>query len=432
MMKFFKLNSCFLLVALFSIFLFPLLGNEVWAVDLDIDCSGTGTCSKTGVADPLFSTVNDGYWYPGKTLTKVVNLKNSSLETREMTIKGTRTSTVNILENVMHISIVGGTTVIWGGSVADFYNKDRVDMGIFNSGASLDYDFTVSMAIDANDDYQNQETVFDLTLGFWGKPVPTPTPTTTPMPTPTSAPEAVLGTGVSAPACTDTKPGIPTNFMATAGPGAGQVTLLWTPPALPYTYFLIAYSDDSDSPKWGNPNIDAGAVSYTVSGLGGGTYWFWLRAGNGCMPGDFVKSEPVTIGGAPGAGPAPGFLLDILGEKTPGELGEAGATEGAEIGEIKGEKVKSICWWWLILSLLELIILSAYYWFTQKKENIRKYWPIFSFVLAILAFLGDRLIAHRFLTPSQFCSWMWLWVILAAAIPKSVFTLLEKKGGEND
>ncbi|KKS78725.1 MAG: hypothetical protein UV54_C0053G0005 [Candidatus Beckwithbacteria bacterium GW2011_GWA2_43_10] len=247
----------------------------------------------------------DGFWYPGKSITKTLNLKNSGPETREMAIKGTRTSTINILENVMQISIVGGSTVIWSGSVTDFYGQEKIGMGTFAPGADLNYDFTVSMSSGANDSYQNKETVFDLTLGFWSVPGD-------------GGGGAVLGAGVSAPVCTDAKPGIPTGFSAVAGPGVGEVSLFWTSPAPPYAYFLIAYSDDSTIMKWGNPNVGT-ADSYIVSGLGSGIYWFWLRAGNGCMPGDFVG--PVTSGvitGVPGAAAiAPGFLPGVLGESTP-------------------------------------------------------------------------------------------------------------------
>ena len=94
-----------------------------------------------------------------------------STETREMAIKGERKSPTNILEEMMHISIVRGTTVIWSSSVESFYNQDKIGMGTFDPGADLDYDFTVSMSSDADDNYQNRETVFDLTLGFWGDPI---------------------------------------------------------------------------------------------------------------------------------------------------------------------------------------------------------------------------------------------------------------------
>lgn len=157
----------FLLAALlfFSfIFLFPVLAL---AADLNIDCSASPTaCGKSGL-DPLFSSGLDGFWYPGKSITKTLNLKNSGPETREMAVKGTKTSTANILENAMYISIIGGTTAIWSGSVADFYNQDKIVMGTFAPGANPDYNFTVSMSFAADDNYQSKETVFDLTLGFW-------------------------------------------------------------------------------------------------------------------------------------------------------------------------------------------------------------------------------------------------------------------------
>ena len=132
----------------------------------------------------------------------------------------------------------------------------------------------------------------------------------------------------------------------------------WIPPAPPYTYFLIAYSDTSDwPPKWGNPNI-GNVTTYTVSGLGSGTYWFWLRAGNGCMPGDFAGPiSPGEISGLPGAGlVAPGFEEGILGEET---------TEEEFPGEVAGAEVKKTYPWWLLLLLLFLI----YYYCRRKKQN---------------------------------------------------------------
>ena len=287
------------------------------AADLNINCPASPTaCSKSGL-DPLFSNSLDGFWYPGKSITKTLNLKNSGPETREMAIRGTITSTINILENVMHISIVGGTTVIWAGSVTDFYGQDKIGMGTFAPGADLDYDFTVLMSSGAGDEYQNKETVFDLTLGFWGEPTPTPTPTTTPVPTPTSAPGAVLGSGVLAPVCNDTKPvGTPILLSATAG--VNSVRLVWSEGTGPLSYYLVAFGLTSGSVTYGNPNIgSAGTTSYTVSNLSGGTtYYFRVRAGNGCAPGDYSNEIPATPTGIFIAGPAAGFGEGVLGTET--------------------------------------------------------------------------------------------------------------------
>lgn len=183
-----QMNKLKVFINLIIAFIFLLLTTlPVTAADLNIDCPAPPTtCSKTGT-DPLFTGSADGYWYPGRSLIKKVNLKNSSSEKREMAIKGTKTSPANILEDVMHISIVGGTTIIWSGSVANFYGQDKIGMGIFNPGVDFDYDFTVSMSSKADNDYQNRQTVFDLTFS-----TSTPAPTATPTPAPGFLPN-VLG-----------------------------------------------------------------------------------------------------------------------------------------------------------------------------------------------------------------------------------------------
>lgn len=142
------------------------------AADMDVVCSASSGCVISG-ANPLFTTAVDGVWYPGKSITKTFNLKNSGSQTQEMAIKGERISTVNILENVMQISIINGTTVIWNGSVADFYGQEKIFMGIFAPGETSNYDFTVFMSLGAGDEYRNKESVFDLTLGFWEEPIST-------------------------------------------------------------------------------------------------------------------------------------------------------------------------------------------------------------------------------------------------------------------
>jgi len=348
---FYRNKFKFLLTTFLFLFIlfFP---TRALAADLNIDCPAPPTaCSKTGV-DPLFSSIDDGYWYPGRTLTKTIKLKNSSPETREMAIKGERTSGVSILENVMHISIVGGTVVIWSGNVEDFYGQEKIGMGIFAPGVDFDYNFTVFMSSDADDNYQNKETVFDLTLGFWGGPILTPTPTTTPAPTPTSAPGAVLGAGVSAPVCTDISPGGAPTLISAVG-GVNLVTLIWTLATDPVSYYLIAYGTSSGNYQFGNPNIGGkGTTSYTISGLSGGaTYYFVVRAGNGCAPGPFSNELTATPTGGVVIGPAPGFLPGVLGEATPsGELGPALATEE---GEVAGLKVKPRDWWiWILIGLV--------------------------------------------------------------------------------
>ena len=161
------------------------------------------------------------------------------------------------------------------------------------------------------------ETNFSLTIE-------TPTPT----PTPTSAGPGDGGGGASALVCNDGKPGsAPTLLSASAG--TNSVTLTWSKALDPATYYLATYSTISGSQQYGNPNVGGhDTTSYTVRGLSGGiTYYFKVRAGNGCMPGDFSNELPATPGGGFISGPAQGFA--------PGAPGVPGVTaEGKPLFDI--------------------------------------------------------------------------------------------------
>lgn len=141
------------------------------AADMTVVCSESSACLISG-ADPLFTTTADGVWYPGRTLTRTINMKNNGTQVREMALKGTGMTVSDILKNVMNLSLINsGGAVIWSGSLADFYNQNNINLGIFNPGDSLDYKMTINMNNSANDDYQEKESVFDLTLGFLGEPI---------------------------------------------------------------------------------------------------------------------------------------------------------------------------------------------------------------------------------------------------------------------
>jgi hypothetical protein len=334
------------------------------ATDFSVDCGDSG-CTKSGT-EPLFSKGIDGYWFPGRTLTKTINFKNSSSATKEMSIKPDRTSSVTILENAMLVSIVTnpGGTVVWAGDLAAFYSQTAISMGIFSSGANQDYKINASMNSAADNSYQSLESVFDLTLGFWET-----APALTPTPTPSGGGGGTVAGastgGASAPVCSDAAPaGSPTLTSATAGPNS--VTLTWTEGPGPLTYYLVAYGTSGGSYSYGNPNIGgAGTTSYTVNNLSGGTpYYFVVRAGNGCKPGPFSNELSVTPGGGLFAGPAAGFAPGVLGVATPSSvLGTENAVKGVT-------KTCGNCIWWPFL-LLELILLLVYSYITTRTFTTR-------------------------------------------------------------
>lgn len=390
-----------LIVIFLFLFISFLLPVKAFAADLNIECFGTGTCIKTGV-DPLFSLVLDGYWLPGNNVSKTFKLTNSASETREAFLKPLRTSDMGILEDVMEISLfpTGGGAPNWSGILSDFYNLDNFSLGNISSGGNAEYIVTARMKPEADNKYQGKSTKFDLNFSFWVEQEATVTPT------PTTAPGTVLGDGISTFTCSDAKPELLTNLLVIPGPGLGQVSLSWTPPVLPYTYFLIAYSDNSSwPPKWGNPDV-GNVTSYIVSGLGSGTYYFWLRAGNGCTPGDFVG--PVSSGvvmGISGAGIATGFVPGVLGvtEEEQGEIENGTIQEG----EVAGVSL-SMCPWgkiFLIFWFIVIIILIIWYLKQERKPEMLK--KIIILIIPFVLWIIDRYF-HQWYAPTIYCQYLLL------------------------
>lgn len=124
-------------------------------------------------------------------------------------------------------------------------------------------------------------------------PIPTNTPTLTPMatstPEPTSASTVTTSTNVSTSICNDTKPGSAPQLLLTTSSGPNSITLNWIKAKDPVSYYLVTFGTKPGEQLYGNPNIgDSNTTSYTINNLSGGkNYYFKVRAGNGCMPGDF-------------------------------------------------------------------------------------------------------------------------------------------------
>ncbi|MEK7633717.1 MAG: Ig-like domain-containing protein [Patescibacteria group bacterium] len=184
-------------------------------------------------------------------------------------------------------------------------------------------------------------------------------------------------TTASAPVCNDTKPAS-APFGLTAISGLNSVTLTWNKASDPVSYYLVTYGTSSGSQTYGNPNVGGSSTtSYTITNLSGGaTYYFKVRAGNGCKPGDFSNEASATPSGGFVEGVAPGFEAGVLGAATESaNLAGKEPTPTATVinaGLVKGiqtvSKNKLMKYIFPIILLILLIVLVFY--FYKKRKSV--------------------------------------------------------------
>lgn len=361
-----KKITTFIIALFITTFVFT---TQVSAVDFSVDCDGSGpTCSKSGL-EPLFP--NSEIWYPGKVLTKSFSLKNSSSETRSMAFKSIKTSEGSLQEVILISLSEAGGPVLWSGTLADLYLLDQIELGNFSSGTQKSFNIQASMSPSAGNEYQNKSTIFDLKFGLFGSPISTSGGG--------SGGSGGSGGGSAvAPSCNDTAPsGAPVLLLATVT-GPNQVTLSWSKAPNPVTYYLVTFGLSSGAQQYGNPNIgDSNTTSYTVNGLSGGaTYYFRVRAGNGCNAGPFSNELSATPGG-PVLNTIPdGFLAGVLGTSQD-NIGEG--TSSAKIDDILGTNnlVGDNSFWQMLLNwiqqywwaLLLILLLLFLFWRRRHQEQ---------------------------------------------------------------
>lgn len=306
----FLISSFLLLVSSPSVF----AGNNV-----TITCSAADECSHPSPV-PLFdeNNITPGFIASPAPILTVIN-ERSQDECYLNFSAGNLTGSSSLTSKIS-VSIVGQSTVYYAGNLSDLLNGNNHTLGVIPPSSTRQYIWTPSFDQAAGNDYQNLTAKFDLDFNFSCSPPPPPTPT----PTPTSIiqdlgsnpPGSVLG-AASAPTCNDTPPSGPP-ILVSALPDANSVTLTWTAAPAPVSYYLIAYGTSPGSYTYGNPNIGGpGATSYVVGNLSASqTYYFVIRAGNGCAPGPFsaeISATPFGIVLPPGEIP-PGFQPGVLGE----------------------------------------------------------------------------------------------------------------------
>lgn len=339
------------------LFLGVSFGNEVKAADTTLTCDASD-CLISG-EEPIFA--GGLLWWPGKSVDRSLEIVNNGEDGWEYRLEATGNSSDKLAEVMQFVIVRGSDKAVWSGDLTDFYQDEEIVLGKILSGTSEEFSLTARMSEDVGDGYQDLTSSFDLEIGYE-----------------VLADTSVSGDGgygggggavLGATACSAAKPDTPTLLSAQAV-SDNSVRLEWSKVAEPVTYYLVAYGTESSSYKWGNPNIGDDKSSYVVSGLSGGQeYYFVVRAGNGCMPGEFSNELTANPGGEVLAGPAEGFEEGVLGEATESDqLSKGGQEEKTKgVASFRATNLlKRMPWKWILLgALLGFWI----FWFWRKRRK---------------------------------------------------------------
>jgi len=145
--------------------------------------------------------------------------------------------------------------------------------------------------------------------------------------------------GNSVPSCNDAAPGGAPTLISATPTGPNQITLTWTKAADPVTGYVVTYGLVSGLQQYGNPGIGGGSTtSYIVQSLSGGTtYYFRVRASNGCNGGSYSNEISAVATGGVINTPAAGFEPNVLGASTStNDSSKTTQEDNSQTGEVEG------------------------------------------------------------------------------------------------
>lgn len=132
-------------------------------------------------------------------------------------------------------------------------------------------------------------------------PTPTPSPTPTPTPTPTAAPSSSSSSSSSSsgpstpvpPVCGSQSPGNRAPWIYAGESSTDAITLYFTEAESPFDQYYISYGYSDGDWRFGtSTGAYAGMRTFTISSLTPNTtYYFRMRAGNGCATGPWSNTE---------------------------------------------------------------------------------------------------------------------------------------------
>jgi len=210
---------------------------------------------------------------------------------------GSTTTTITITLKNANVNLSSSDNILITSDSNTHFNPSNVTLDGSGTFTTQMYSTTVgSVPIIITDTTTNTNNLTIGSITFYQPGSATPTPTPTPNPN----------------ACTDAAPGGTAKLTSAVSAGPHSITLTWTDAPNPVSYYLLSYGLSSGNYMYGNPNIGGqGTTSYTVGSLATGTkYYFAIRAGNGCSPGNY-SNEVFAVAGA-SAVPTPTPTLTVV------------------------------------------------------------------------------------------------------------------------
>ncbi|HUD09891.1 MAG TPA: fibronectin type III domain-containing protein [Patescibacteria group bacterium] len=224
------------------------------------------------------------------------NTNNSlfSVNSTSVPADGSTTATISITVRDDANNAVSGDTVTLTSTGDSGLVINGGSVGADNATATTDSNGNVSFAVSSNNPNPGTDTF-------------TASDTSDNPSIPLGSTSSITVTFTTPNSCAYGTPGTPQLTSAVAN-GNSQIMLTWTDVANPVSYYLVSYGIAAGQYIYGNPNVgEQGTTSYTVGNLAKGTtYYFVVKAVNGCTPGSFSNEvSATTAGGVAAATPTP-------------------------------------------------------------------------------------------------------------------------------
>ncbi|RJQ24984.1 fibronectin type III domain-containing protein, partial [Candidatus Parcubacteria bacterium] len=188
-----------------------------------------------------------------------------------------------------------------------------------------------------------------------------------------------VNTSAVALACGDTKPAVAPILLSANQTGPNEVTLNWSKAQDPVTYYLVAYGLSPGSFEYGNPNVGgADTTLYVIQNLSAGkTYYFKIRAGNGCTPGDYSNEIPVVVSGTTLETIPDGFVEGVLGVESEEQKNDSvdndilGKNESSKKASVKILEKTSNQTKPLAIGFISLVLLFTFFYWWRNKSSLK-------------------------------------------------------------